>query len=406
MKKSNSGQSTLTPFFQCGFALMLAATSASASAASFDCKKAKTQVEKAICEDPRLSKLDEELAVTYRDAMSKAERTEKIKLRKGQTDWLKARNACKDKLCIEVMYRTRNAMLAMATSAQEAASADLPSASPYGKFWLTYGEGVKVCEAYLDRLNHSSYEYHPRCDRPEEAGGSGFQALNRVKLGAEEIQPFWASVRSFIMNGDPDLWKRADASDRKLGRKPAYGDRENQLRVVREEMSQLSVFRFEPPIDIDNDGLADPIIIWRSGSCRRFGPVDEMHYWESIAIVLNSAGNGPDVERTRQLFGHPSGAYKIAGHPRDEFRPIGKRLGIFNVEGTYYMDTFFDDWGDFHDGRRNAPELSHSNPARHSDDPEIANRLGVFLRRNAETSQMCEYWFEEYSDSVRWPPSR
>ena len=38
----------------------------SASAASFDCKKASTNIEHAICNDPELSKLDQEIAVAFK----------------------------------------------------------------------------------------------------------------------------------------------------------------------------------------------------------------------------------------------------------------------------------------------------------------------------------------------------
>ena len=42
---------------------------ASVHAASFDCKKAKSKLEKRICSDPALSKADEQLAKAYRDAL-------------------------------------------------------------------------------------------------------------------------------------------------------------------------------------------------------------------------------------------------------------------------------------------------------------------------------------------------
>src|ERR1035441_10939093 len=39
-------------------------------AASFDCTKARSKVEKAICADPELSKLDDQLAVVYKSALA------------------------------------------------------------------------------------------------------------------------------------------------------------------------------------------------------------------------------------------------------------------------------------------------------------------------------------------------
>jgi uncharacterized protein YecT (DUF1311 family) len=51
--------------------LCLAATlgSSTASAASFDCAKAKTLTEKAICKDPALNQLDERMAAAYKRAL-------------------------------------------------------------------------------------------------------------------------------------------------------------------------------------------------------------------------------------------------------------------------------------------------------------------------------------------------
>jgi uncharacterized protein len=375
-----------------GLVLLLACFGA--SAATFDCNKAKTEVEKDICADPQLSKLDEDLGAAYRGAMERAKQTEKGKLRNEQLAWIKSRNACKDKLCIEVMYRTRVAMLTSARP-RKAGSAGVP-ASQDGRFWLTYGHGVKVCEAYLERLNRSSYEHHPKCDRPEDASVPGFRPLNRIVLSPEDMQPFWASVESFIESGVPERWKAADASNRSLALPLQYGDRKNQLRRLRGEMLYRRGFRFEPPIDIDGDGGADRVVVWRLGECRPVGPRNQLRRWDSIPIVLNAAGDGPDVERTRKIFGHPAGGYPLSrSEMAKEFRPIGRQMGIFNFEGTYYMDTFLDAWGDFNGNLRDAPATGEPKPAK---EPEITNSLAVFVRRDGETKQVCEYWFEDFPE--------
>jgi len=75
-------------------------------AASFDCAKATSGVEKIICGDDELSKLDESLNEAYLEAL---ERTD-IKKRtiESQRQWLKkVRNACKDADCIKKAYETR-----------------------------------------------------------------------------------------------------------------------------------------------------------------------------------------------------------------------------------------------------------------------------------------------------------
>ena len=49
---------------------LLALTASHAHAASFDCTKARSQVEHLVCDTPALSQLDETLATTYRAALS------------------------------------------------------------------------------------------------------------------------------------------------------------------------------------------------------------------------------------------------------------------------------------------------------------------------------------------------
>lgn len=74
-------------------------------AASFDCNKASSDVEKMICSDHKLSRLDDYLSQNYKIAMSPdmPEGT-KSKIRESQIDWLNKRNACTDGQCIERMY--------------------------------------------------------------------------------------------------------------------------------------------------------------------------------------------------------------------------------------------------------------------------------------------------------------
>ena len=211
----------------------------------------------------------------------------------------------------------------------------------------------------------------PQCDRPESNVAPGFAVLQREQLTLAQLRHIWGPVYSFIYTGVPT--SRPQDSGR-----PLEGDAKN-----------WPAFRYVKPVDIENDGTPDPVIAWRSGACAQSGPVQQWHYWDSIPIVLNASGDGPDVERTNSLFGHPSGGYRLpSGKALKGFRPIGRRMGMFEYEGKFYFDTFFDVWGDLNGGRRNDPSLA-------KEDSEIANRLGVFLRQGATTTQVCEYWFEE-----------
>ena len=78
--------------------------------ASFDCAKASTDAEKAICADPELSKLDEQLARAYKQALQKGP---KEKVQAAQRAWLKERNTnCGSyAACLQYQYYRRIAQL-------------------------------------------------------------------------------------------------------------------------------------------------------------------------------------------------------------------------------------------------------------------------------------------------------
>lgn len=66
-----------------------------ADAASFDCAKAKSAEEKAICADPKLSALDEQLGAAYRAALKILSPQGQMAVRDGQRQWIKyGRDVC------------------------------------------------------------------------------------------------------------------------------------------------------------------------------------------------------------------------------------------------------------------------------------------------------------------------
>lgn len=82
-------------------------------AASFDCGKVGTKVEKLICATEELSRLDEELAAAYADTLKS---TDPASLKAEQKAWLKVRNACPDSACVRQTYEVRLVMLRPSTA--------------------------------------------------------------------------------------------------------------------------------------------------------------------------------------------------------------------------------------------------------------------------------------------------
>ncbi len=71
--------------------LLLALTS---PAAAFDCGKARTEVEKAICADPDLKRLDDDLGEAYAEVKGLSTRSEQKMLARAQKDWIASREQC------------------------------------------------------------------------------------------------------------------------------------------------------------------------------------------------------------------------------------------------------------------------------------------------------------------------
>ncbi len=77
----------------------------SAQGASFDCAKAQTKVEHLICDNPEISKLDDELSVAYKAALKDEKQAASI--RQSQKRWIKDRNGCQEVVCLKKTYQAR-----------------------------------------------------------------------------------------------------------------------------------------------------------------------------------------------------------------------------------------------------------------------------------------------------------
>lgn len=114
-----------------------------AQAASFDCSKAQSKVEKLICADAELSKLDEEMAAAYIGAQKGSDSATDV--RNAQKRWLRIRDACQDSQCLENTYTQRFTSLAS------------PVLAPFQFFQdetLQEQRKTPVCNDFRNYLNH------------------------------------------------------------------------------------------------------------------------------------------------------------------------------------------------------------------------------------------------------------
>lgn len=133
--------------------LLLLGLHSAAHAASFDCKKAGTKVEKMICADKQLSRLDEELADYYSaDDAGVTDAT-----RQAQRAWAAKRNACTTAACVETQYHLRISVLACASNGPNAGSRQAAIACEDHKLSILDKELDEVERTHIDDIATNSH---------------------------------------------------------------------------------------------------------------------------------------------------------------------------------------------------------------------------------------------------------
>jgi len=266
------------------------------------------------------------------------------------------------------------------------------------RFRLTKGNGIPVCEAYLQRLNRTNFSKPdpfrrvgspPYCGRPENDSVPGFSVLKREMLTPATVQRLIAKIWNFT---HPNL-KKPECYVRDVGG-PCVETW--PIAEIKEELSPVSeklfAWRYPGGVDIENNRHPEEIVIWQgigvageSGLCGVvYGDSPDAGYRQpQLAYVLTKNDADVDQERTKALFQHPVRDYVGTRQDgerfviSDRYRPIGTSTGIFEYRNKVYLDTFFDVWGDLRNAR--------------VDLPKIANTLAVIERKGGEAKEICEY---------------
>ena len=124
-------------------------------AASFDCAKAKSLVEITICNDPVLSRLDDELAVIYQTAKVTAADPKAFQSA-TRAAWQQREN-CRAKQCIANWYSQRKTSLLASTPDTRNVRIDVKNGPNYVDFT---GEGTSdlIVSGWRENLNAHSFE--------------------------------------------------------------------------------------------------------------------------------------------------------------------------------------------------------------------------------------------------------
>ena len=261
-------------------------------------------------------------------------------------------------------------------------------------FTLTRGKSVPVCEAYLQRLNQTEFEQPAYCGRPEDDRVPGFHRLNRVLVSPGEVKRLADLVVSItfpLTAIDSRYFDEMNENGGVFNGTPS--------RVGAPNIDSYATWRYDPPIDIDNDGMPDNVLIWHLDDAVRpyCGlPVQGDERIEQYAFVMSPDGSTIDQARTIQVFGHPDGGYAavpgmqgLKGPSRflKSLRLIGDSYSVFQYRDLYYFETFYDHespvsaLGDLEDKRIGSAKLQDT--------------LAVFLRKGGKTLPVCEYYVTE-----------
>ena len=158
-----------------------------AFSASFDCGKASTWVEKTICSNSELSRLDEAMAKKYKAELASADNEDysqnhRIITKNAQQEWLKfQRNTCVSEACLIREYKEYLGKKSLEgvvwDNAESLSTSELPNKTAFGKFATTVDISM----------------YNPDTQRWEDTG----EATNAVSIHKVSDKPYLA-----IIDGD------------------------------------------------------------------------------------------------------------------------------------------------------------------------------------------------------------
>lgn len=220
-----------------------------AQAASFDCTKAQSSTEQLICNTPKLSKLDEELAVNYKTALQDKAHAKAIK--KEQIKWLKEIDICPTTECVTWSYGWR--IVALQNQIASFLLTQRPSkqkveqdrkAGFKGEYFLTKSEDL-ICEPFTQNLNEFRKLDFDEC------------APRLSEKFPEFSRPEWKEVPLDLEIAEKtfkDLSLEYEKSKVEMAQKwQTWLNETAELRIAGKVKMWLT------EVDINHDGILDPI---------------------------------------------------------------------------------------------------------------------------------------------------
>jgi hypothetical protein len=265
------------------------------------------------------------------------------------------------------------------------------AAEPRERFALDRGSDA-VCVRFARVLNRMNGDQLPGCNRTEPDPAPRFEQLVRKKLPAEELYKISESLLGFAEHGAANHYGKLrretiDWCARNINPTRCtqnFSDRDSEIShggrwletYGRSHFDASNAWTYSPEVDIDNDGIADPVLLLTLARCGGENYKGALEKSQTYAFVMNRKYLGVDEMKTRATFGHPDPNWP-ASVESDRFRYIGTNLGVFKFRGRTFFYSLMNSFADL-DGKRVL-------------DPSLESTVGVFIRERGVTRDVCEY---------------
>lgn len=321
---------------------------ASAQAASFDCANAQSRVEHLICADADLSKLDEEMATAYATALR--DKKQSGETRVAQRLWVKKRNGCVDRDCLEMAYRIRAHDLTIG----QAERSLVPILSKNKILCETYERYVlwEIKETEKgDRLEYRRttslgaaghltwFESPPQCKRPFGEKFVEFRPVKWREINPVDYPELSGQVDRYLKywpwNRQEVAFALTDAGFKEGAKGMQFQYSIGWMRMWLGEADILNVGRAERLLKVDDNRCGyDP---------RSFG-ASRTSDWRVPVMVIDETGKKIDTAKSELLLG-VSAIPKILNPPTSGMLSLGlQSFDVFNFSGSAYFDRWEDEW--------------------------------------------------------------
>ena len=340
-----------------------------AQAASFDCAKAGTKVEKLICGDAELSKLDDDLNAAYKSALHGQSKAETVK--QAQKLWMKERNSCEDTDCVEMAYRSR--------------INELKPTQTKDRFIPLLSKNKTLCDAYKRYVEHevaTSDQYihyaSPMCQRNFGKAFPVFTSVKWRKISPEDHPKLAVQAYRYI-NFWP--WNRPEVAS-------YFTDKQYKIALdtilVNYKHNWWHMWLGEA--DIGNTGHMETLLRIEDGRCGEESMTGRPPRWSIPVMVVDETGKGIATVKSEWVLG----VTKLTS--TDQLSPNLRDRAILGLHSTlqstfdafiFSGKTFFDRWED-------EWPLSNSYLA-----DQHHSRLTVYTVSQEKTETVCRFKFRK-----------